>query len=377
MRLLTALVDLCQRRRRASRRPSTPRGVVLVSSGGLGDAVLLATVFDRFAQLAEDGEPLTLILRQNAAAMAFLFDGIATIETIDYNRLDRQATYRHRILRDLYGRHYRLAVSLDFLRHPHLDEALIAACAAPTTHAMRHRPWAKYVAALARNRRLYTDLFDSGPAHLDKVIRWQRYADWLLKSENPPVVLCLPARCLPEPAALVRPTVFVQPFSAVSRKQVPPEFLARVLEAVPADWHIRLTGAPGDMARNPAYATLLDAPRVTFDDRSFKDFLPDLRAARAVVSVDTAMLHLAAAAGVPTLGLASAAYVGEIVPYDAAIAPGNVQILYQTMPCEGCLGACYLPPEDSMFPCVARLDADAAKTALTSMLGPSPAVTSH
>jgi ADP-heptose:LPS heptosyltransferase len=368
VRLLTALVDLYQHLRRRNHRHAAPRGVVLISSGGLGDTVLLATVFERFAKLAIEGEHVTLILRQDAAPMAFLFDGIAMVETIDYSRLDRQATYRHRTLSNLHNQNFRLAISLDFLRHPHLDEALIAACAAQTTHAMKPRPWAKHVTALARNRRLYTDQFDSGPAHLDKVIRWQHYADWLLKSKNPLTPLRLPARCLPEPATLDRPTVFVQPFSAVSSKQVSPDFLAHVLEAVPSDWKICLTGAPTDMERSPAYATLLDAPRITFDCRSFKDLLPELRAAAAVLSVDTAMLHLAAAAGVPTLGLASAAYVGEIVPYDAAIAPANVHIIYNTMPCEGCLGICHLPLEDGIFPCVARLDAHVTKSAFEAIL---------
>ena len=369
MRLLTALVDLRQRRRR-DRRRGTASGLVLVSSGGLGDTVLLATVFDRLAGLAEPGERLTLVLRRDAAAMAFLFDGVAEVECVDYARLDRFAGYRATTFDALYRRHARLAVSLDYLRHPHLDEALVAACGAPTTLAMKPRPWAKYVTELRRNQARYTALFDSGPAHLDKVLRWQRFADWLLKAETPPAPIRLPARCLPPAAALAVPTVFVQPFSAVARKQVPPAFLARLFEVVPAGWHIRLTGTPADLERQPAYAALLAPPRVAFDGRRFKDLLPDLLAARAVVSVDTAMLHLAAAVGVPTLGLASAAYVGEIVPYDPAVAPGNVEVLYRPMPCEGCLGACHLPPEDGMFPCVARLDPEKARAALASLLAP-------
>jgi hypothetical protein len=67
-------------------------------------------------------------------------------------------------------------------------------------------------------------------------------------------------------------------------------------------------------------------------------------------------MHLAVAVGVPTLCLASAAFVGEIVPYDPAIAPPNARFVYYSMPCEGCLGDCILPAEHGMFPCVARLD---------------------
>ncbi|MDP7214527.1 MAG: lipopolysaccharide heptosyltransferase family protein, partial [Rhodospirillales bacterium] len=47
-----------------------------------------------------------------------------------------------------------------------------------------------------------------------------------------------------------------------------------------------------------------------------------------------------------------------IVPYDAAISPENAHFLYHSMSCEGCLGACVLPPKMGMFPCVARLEGD-------------------
>ena len=86
--------------------------------------------------------------------------------------------------------------------------------------------------------------------------------------------------------------------------------------------------------------------------------VPLLRSADLVISVDTALMHLAVALGAPTLGLASAAYVGEIVPYDAAITPDNAFFMYTSMPCEGCLGDCVLPAENGMFPCVARLKQD-------------------
>lgn len=368
MRPLTALTALQDRLRLRRRRPGAARGVVMVASGGLGDAVLLATVFDRFAALAEPGEPVTLILRRDAAGMGFLFDGAAAVETVDYRRLDREPAYRRQVLDGLYDRHARLVLSLDYLRHPRLDESLVAACGAPVAKAMQARPWAKYDRALGRAAAGYTALFDSGPAHLDKVVRWQRFADWLHGAATDPAPVRLPARCLPAAAVPAAPTVFVQPFSAVPRKQVPPDFLARMLEAVPVDWRIRLTGAPGELDRNPAYRVLLDDPRAAYDDRSFQAILPDLLAARAVVSVDTAMLHLAAAAGVPTIGLASAAYVGEIVPYEPRVAPDNVSVLYQTMPCEGCLGDCSLAPVDGMFPCVARLDPAAARSALAGLI---------
>ena len=99
--------------------------------------------------------------------------------------------------------------------------------------------------------------------------------------------------------------------------------------------------------------------------------MPLLRAARLVVSVDTALMHLAVAVGAPTIGLASAAFVGEIVPYDPAIQPDNVRFIYHSMPCEGCLGDCVLPAENGMFPCVARLEEDQILAAARSMMSDS------
>lgn len=358
---------------RLRRRPGVASGIVLLAAGGLGDTVLLATVFARFTRLARPGESLTLILRQDARGMAFLFDGLADVVTVDFRRLARNAGYRARTLAGLCAWRPRLVISLDHLRHPDLDEALLAACAGEQTFAMEARPWPKYAARLRRARRHYTAAFDSGPDHVDKIVRWARFADWLAANEGHAVLaslplVALPPERLPPPVAPAAPTVFVQPFSAVAKKQVPPAFLVRLLAELPAGWSIRVTGTPADHERNPEYRLLLDDPRASFDPATFRDLLPRLRAARAVISVDTALMHLAVAAGVPTLCLASAAYVGEIVPYATAVTPPNVRFLYHTMPCQGCLGDCRLPAEAGRYPCVARLDIAAAVAVLHAVL---------
>ena len=350
------------------RRRGPPGGVALVSSGGLGDTVLFALVLPRFQALAEDGEAVCVVLRRDAAAMAFLFPPEVTIEVVDHRQLRRHPAYRLRTLRRLGRANHRLVVSTDYLRHPDLDEALIKACRGAQAVAMEPRPWAKYDGALKRNRALYNRLFDSGPPRLDKVVRWAAFADWLTGTPAPPPLLRLDADRLAPAAPLEEPTVLIQPFSAVPFKQSPAALYRRIIAALPADWRVRITGAPGDLERNPSFAPLLDPPRVTFDDSPFEALVPVLRAARLVVSVDTALLHLAVAVGAPTLGLASAAFVGEIVPYAPEIAPDNVHILYHSMPCEGCLAACILPAEDGMYPCVARLDADAVMAKVDEMV---------
>ena len=346
------------RKRRGTLRNDTPRGVLLISSGGLGDTVLFAHVVERFKALAEGGEEVTVLLRTDAMKMAFLLAPGATVTSVDFNRLRRDMAYRRAVTDGLFKANYRLVVHTDYLRHPDLDEALAAAAHAPETVAMEPRPWRKYDARLNANRAIYGRLYDSGPPVQDKVLRWSRFADWLAGTESPPPAMILDHARLAPAAGLDEPVVVIQPFSAVKRKQTPPALYRRIIESLEPETRIILTGAPGDLTNNPEFQPLLDLPDVEFDSSVFEDLVPLLRAAKLVISVDTALMHLAIAVGAPTLCLASAAYVGEIVPYDAAIAPPNARFVYQSMDCEGCLGNCIHPAEDGMFPCVARLDED-------------------
>ncbi len=355
-------------KRRFASRPEKPSGLLLTSFGGLGDTVLFAHVLPRFLALAHEGEQTTVLLRSDGAKTAFLFPSQVRVKTVDFTRLRRDLGYRRDRHEEIFEENYRLAVATDFLRHPYLDEALFGAAKAQETAAMEPRPWRKYDAALKRNRSLYGRLFNSGPVRCDKIVRWSRFANWLTGENAPPPKALIPQDRLPEPAALPAPTLVIQPFSAVKAKQSPPELYLSILESLPEGIQAVFTGAPGDLDRNPEFKALLDRPNVRFDSSTFEEIAPLLRAARLVVSVDTAMMHLAVALGTPTLCLASAAYVGEIVPYDEAVTPENAHFLYLSMNCEGCLGDCTHPLEKGMFPCLAALDASAAVNKVRGLL---------
>ena len=360
------------RRRRRTPRDNPPRGVLLISSGGLGDTVLFAHVVERFAALARDQEPVDVLLRSDAMKMAFLLPSRVAAIGVEFERLRRDMDYRRQVTDSLFDTHYRLLVHTDYLRHPDLDEALAAAAHAPEAAAMEPRSWPKYDALLNRNRGLYGRLFDSGPPIQNKVLRWSRFADWLTGTESPPPAAVLDPSGLAPAASVDGPVVVIQPFSAVQRKQSPPALYKRIIEGLPPGTRVVITGAPGDLEANGDYQPLLEMPLVEFDSSGFAGLVPLLRAATLVISVDTALMHLAVAVGAPTLCLASAAYVGEIVPYDPAMQPDNVHFIYHSMPCEGCLGDCILPAEDGMFPCVARLDEETVLGRVHEMLTRDP-----
>ncbi len=323
---------------------------------------MLAHVFPRLGALAKPGERVVLLLRRDARKMAFLFDGHAEVEYVDWDRYAKSWLFRRETRKRFAGR-WRLIINTDYLRHPLRDEHLIVALDADEKIAMAPRAWPKYDAKLTANRRRYTRLHDSGPPHLDKIVRWARFADWIAGTERP-----LPSLHLKEPQPAMAPTAYLIPFSAVREKQALPGLFVAIARRLLPTHTVIVAGAPGEDAKNPDYAPLLALPDVTYDTSDFETLAPKLRGAHVVVSVDTGTMHLAVAMGAPTLCLASAAYVGEITPYAAEITPANVRFVYQTMACQGCLGACVLPLEQERFACVARLGANEVMAALEAML---------
>ena len=335
-------------------------GILIIAAGGIGDAILLAHLFPRFAGLAEDGEPVTLILRADAGKAAFLFSGLAQVLTVNFGRLRSSFRYRRRVFQALKHANYRRAISADYKRHPKLDEALILASGAQNISAMKARPWSKYDRQLQRGEACFTRLYDSGPVLKDKILRWTGFVEWLGggadSTGGEPVLNFAPERC-PLAAAIGRPLIILAPFSAEKLKQSPAALYARILDHVGGEFDVAITGAAADLDANPDFKALLERPNTAFDGASFEVLAPRLRAASLVIAADTAVMHLAVALGAPTLCLASAAYVGEIVPYAPEISPANAHFIYTPMDCQSCLGTCVYPPDAGMYPCVAAIDA--------------------
>jgi|GEM_PF-331754 len=343
-------------KRALSPRKGQPKGVLIISAGGLGDTVLFSIIASRFASLALDNEPVTILLRSDSAKMAFLFPKPIFIEIIDFINFRKSLGYRYEISKLLFKAHYRLIVSTDQLRHPDLDEAIIKMAEPEQALAMEPRSWSKYNAQLKANRRLYERLFDSGPDRLDKIVRWNNFANWLTGKDLPAPRVRIDPGTLPKKQGLRTSDIYIQPFSAVSLKQSPVGLYRKIIEALPKGTSVTITGTLGDLNKNPQFRELLKLSDVTFNSAPFEELVSDFQAAKLVISVDTAAMHLAAALGTPTLCLASAAFVGEIVPYAPDVMPDNLYVIYKSMSCEGCLGYCHLKPVEEMYPCVAALD---------------------
>lgn len=324
-------VDFAQNvSRRLTHRQERPREFLLICTGGADHLVFLAAQLERF-RLALGGPdvPLVILARHDAVAASFLFDDRAEVMTVDMERLGEESGYRANRLSEMFQSNFKGMVSLDYHRHPYLDEALIKAAQRPAM-AMKPAPLAGLDAVLADNASLYQNQYDSGLAGTPIPLRWAAFGTHL-SADDPdlPVATpyCLSDDLLPEPAALAKPTVMLQPFSPEVSRQPPAEFYGPVLEEVPDDHQVLLVGAPELLERTPEIKALLERPNVALENTDLARALPMMRAARLVIAVESAPMHLAAISGVPTLGIATDAATGDILPYPHEGGPANARIL--------------------------------------------------
>ena len=340
---------------KSEQRESKPSGVLLLSCGGLGDTILFSHIIDHFIPLVKRNEAISVLIRDDSIKTAFLLPDTVKKITVNFHKLKKNLFYRKKIMQDLYHHNFRMVISTDYLRHPRLDEALILACQAPETAAMVARPWEKYQKLLDENARYYKILYDSGDKVYNKIARWVDFANSLTGANRPPPKTLISPKLLPTPLSEQRPLVIINPFSAVREKESPLELYETIIDNLASHIRIIITGTSKDLAKHPNFERLFRRKNVEFFDATFVDLLPKILAAKIVISVDTALMHLAVASGAPTLCLASAAYVGEIVPYSEETKPSNAFFCYVPMKCQGCLGKCHLSPINDMFPCVAKL----------------------
>ncbi len=335
---------------------------LLVCGGGAEHVVLLASQLERF-RLALGGKrtQLAVLIREDAMAAAFLFDGRAEVISIDFERFSTQPNYRANTMTGLLEGNFKGVVSLDYVRHPWVDEAMIRACRRPAM-AMKPAPISDPTlsAALESNASLYKTQFDSGAPGLHIAERWADFADYLSAAESrTPVDLQLDEALLAPAAVLDKPMVFLQPFCRDGARRPSAEFFAALIDAVPVDHDVVMPCTDDLLTANPDLQVLASHNRVSTKNIGLSTALPLMRAAKLVIAAESAPMHIALLGGMPTLALASAAYWGDTLPY-----PGengaHAHVLQHDIACKGCRGDCAEPLRDGRTACIAMVDQDAA-----------------
>jgi len=348
-----------------------PRGVLLVSSGGIGDTLLFRLMIERFNSLLRPNEKMHLVIRKESRHVAFLFPKEVQIHAVDYPQFQKNRSYRREVCKQINALNLRMAASTDHLRHPLIDDVIVRASHAPQKFALYPRQWPKYDGLLVRNTKQYDTLVQV-PDHMEhRLIRWWHLANKVCGESKPVPKVSLPKAALPAPAHLERDLFVIHPFSAIKERQYSVKIFQQILEILPVDCHIALSCGPEDLEKNPEYKILLDDQRLYADSSTFEEKASSLQAARLVISIDTSVMHLATLCGAPTLCLASSAHVVDSIPYDDRMIPDNVSFLFHDMECRMCLGQCSRPLEDNRYACIARMETGTVLDKITDFLNTS------
>lgn len=367
-RRLRAMIDpLAWKVGEGRSRGQPPSGLLLIEAGGLGDVLLLAAVIDAFRPLVQEGEPIRLLLRKESTKTAFAIPPGIKVDIFDFYRLMTDVRYRFQSLAEVRSWNMRKAVSLDWRRHPWMDDALLMAAAhgAEFSAAFHPKPWPKFGQRLEMNAHRLTRLVEV-PRPATMIERWLHLSQALTgQKPHTPRLRLHDSHLSVTAEKLDRPTILFSPFASSRDKQARVDFWETMSTAFPG-FDIRLLAGPGDLDRNPDFKSL--AEKLNVIERPFQALLPLLKSASLVIATDSATLHLATLSEVATLAIASAAYVGEVLPHAPSYAPANLKVMLADMPCRGCIGDCTLPFRGEQYECVARLDVGEAIRIAREML---------
>jgi len=284
---LVALLSVLRRKRKL---PSKIQKIGLLKAGAIGDTVLLTgPIADLCAEFP--GTELVLFAGESNYEMAHLLDGIAQVVRVPSgNPLRGIAAMRS----------VKVDVLLDFGQWSRL-EALYAAFAR-----------ASYTLGFRTANQYRHSVYDRSVEHSANQHELENYRDLIralgVKTQHPP---SLKSPLDGQPDTTVAPYVVCHPWAGGRRrelKQWPAEEWSRLITEI-SEWglHAVLTGGPADHHQNEKIISNLPAySRVTTSNAaglSLKRSTEILAGARLTVSVNTGVMHLAAALGVPVVGL--------------------------------------------------------------------------
>lgn len=282
-----ALLRLIARVRRTRARPEAPLRIGVMKTTGIGDMVLASAVV-RDLQIAFPDASVTLFAGPGNAAVARLVEGV-TVVTVPTARPLRVIP---RI------RAARLDLLLDLGQWTRLEALYTALSRARWTAGFRTPGFDRHYA------------YDVSVPHSDQVSELENFAALSRAAGATP--RARPAFSAPEvpftpPAP--DPYVIFHLWPGGFRSELrewPAASWRELIERVrAAGFHVLLSGGPDDVQRTRQFiasCSELDVVSIA-GQHTFPELIGVLTHARCVVSVNTGLMHLAAAAGAPTIAL--------------------------------------------------------------------------
>lgn len=305
------------------KRKNNPNSVLIIKSEQIGDYVLFRNCLPWYRQIeAFTGYTFTLCGNSAFKSLALQFDAKQVDGFFWFNRsqLLTSMRYKYRILRALYKEGFEVVINTNYSRHPQLDDLLVFATGAAQKIGMQanftHRKkWQSWL-----YDRKYTRLLNLPVQNFFEFDRNRQFVESLCEKALP-IALNIEKELLPAGADTAPGFIIIFPASSEPVKIWDIENFIGVAKYCANIKNRKIVlvghGEPDVTLNNRLKAALPQAIQEDFTNRLS---LPELctLASRAdlVLTNDTAILHIAAAQKIPTIGLYTGTHFSRFGPYD-------------------------------------------------------------
>jgi len=337
--------------------------VLVVRVDGLGDFVLWLHAAKALRRIfPASGFRLTLVcdvVCQEVALASQLFDEVWPVER---PRLLDNLAYRWRCLRRIRKGGFSTAISPGLWRDPLCGDALVRAANAKVSVGADSTGSNSQPLQTAISNRWYSRLVKPEPQDTHELL-WQKTLLRTLGDQDyePDASLVMPGLpCLPE--ALTSGAFFVVfPAAAWHGRRWPVSRFAEIAARIQQCTGLTcvLCGGQKDVGLSNTFGDHFGSG---FIDLVGKTTLPELsgilKAAELVISNETSAVHIAAAAGTPSICILGGGHFGKFIPYPsipkAQLSPP--MSVFSRMDCFGCDWNCIYPLQaHAPTPCVDRI----------------------
>jgi ADP-heptose:LPS heptosyltransferase len=253
---------------------------------------------------------------------------------LDKQKYRKDPFYRFQLLKTLRRGGYSDAVNLIYSRSWRLDDVLVAITGAQMRVGINNDGSHLSIFEKAfRKRNTYTKLLQSGD---DRTFDVYRNANFVSELLNHPVPASTQIK-VEAPSHLLDAQMnycVIFPGSGIRDKKWSPENFAKVAAHLLDKWKLAIVvcGSLADKTDGEKFIGRFQQPvHNLIEQTTLPELLTVLRFSKCLVSVDTGVVHLAAAVGCPVFGLFNGLHYGRFAPYPRELAdnffsiyPGNV-----------------------------------------------------
>ncbi|MCF8128359.1 MAG: glycosyltransferase family 9 protein [Deltaproteobacteria bacterium] len=288
--------------------PTENGPILVIQLGDIGDAVLTLPAIEALGK-AFPKRSLVLCVREHAGELMEDCPWVHHVLSVNKERRKLRAELFHQVQFFKALRKYRCALAIEL--RTGTRGAVIAFLSGARTRVARYAN----DGILWRNR-LFTHLVKPGQENIQYAAQHNLniMAPFGLFSENPRPTISVPERRRKKAQTLFlknripkdRPLMAVHPFSLWRYKEWSLSEMAALLDRIQAEYRcaVVVTGAPNERKRAEDLIGICSRkPYNLAGETSIGELPAVFEACRLFIGVDTAALHIAAAVGIPTVGI--------------------------------------------------------------------------